>query len=238
MIVVGLFLGLNKKESFSSAGQATKIIPPISQDSDFAKFKQCFCGGNTEQKVETIIPIIPPIQYIPIVKEEICNNQKDDNDNSQIDCAESTCDGKDCGSTSTISAVCSKNKCIKKESACHDNIDNDGDGTKDCDDLDCWESDPKTLDNKCWKLKDNGATKIEQSYFGLSGHYCTENKDCKDGWCVAKHYKLPSLGGFCAPLCNGESCPEAYPGLSTTCKKITNTCPDCIYICTSPYGIN
>lgn len=235
VILVVLFIGM-KNGSLAVTGQAGSI-PSLNPDTDFAQFKQCLCGAaKVETTPMTIIPVVPPLLNLP--KAEICNNKQDDNNNAQIDCAEASCDGKDCIESNTaVSGICSQKLCVKKELNCHDGIDNDGDGKKDCDDLDCWEIDTKTLKNKCWQLPDNGAKKVDSVYLGLSGHYCQENKDCADGWCVAKHYGLPSVGSYCAPLCTGQgSCPNVYPGLSTTCKQITNTCPDCISICTSPYG--
>ena len=52
IIVTSLFIIFNKRESFTSAGQASKVIPSLvpSSDSEFAKFKQCFCGGGEEQE--------------------------------------------------------------------------------------------------------------------------------------------------------------------------------------------
>ncbi len=239
VIMVALFLEV-RKSNFSATGQAGSL-PSITPDTDFAQFKQCLCGAAKTETAPMSAIVVPPVLILP--KAEICNNQKDDNDDKLVDCADVSCDGKDCGSTAAVSGVCTQKLCVKKELACHDGIDNDGDGKKDCDDVDCWEIDMVVGSkdygkNKCWQLPDNGAKKVGSSYLGLSGHFCQENKDCADGWCIDKHYNLPSLGGYCAPLCTGEkSCQDVYSGLSTICKQITNTCPDCISICTSPYGV-
>ncbi len=238
VVIVTLFFVM-RNGSFGVTGQAGSL-PSINPDTDFAKFKQCLCGAAKEEtKPMSVIPVVPQVVFIP--KAEICNNQKDDNDNKEVDCAEASCDAKDCGSTAAVSAVCSKKLCVKKELACHDGIDNDLDGKKDCDDLDCWEIDMTTGSkdygkNKCWQFPDKGAKKVGSVYLGLAGHSCKENEDCEDGYCNFKNSNVPSVGKVCSPYCVA-SCAEVYPGLQMNCVPVTTVGTDTTYICKSPYGV-
>ncbi len=230
---------------FSSAGSnfagKAAASPSFALGSDYVKFKQLLCERGSEGSAG--ISTIPSSKEIPQIPsssspEEICNNQNDDNKNGQVDCAENSCDGKDCGSAVTLTAVCSQKKCVKKELSCHDYKDNDEDGKTDCDDLDCWEIDMVVGSsdygkNKCWQLTDSGVIKGGKS---LSGHFCSKNEDCADGYCVMKNQNLPSAGSYCAPIC-GESCQEVYPGIKSVCSQVGGTCPDCTFICKSPYGV-
>jgi hypothetical protein len=82
---------------------------------------------------------------------EICNDQKDNNCDNLIDCADPTCQpigtatwGQTCRTDTLVSnAACTAGgQCVctggqATESTCNDNVDNDCDGFKDCLDLDC-----------------------------------------------------------------------------------------------------
>jgi len=60
-----------------------------------------------------------------------CNDGIDNDNNGKIDCADSACEGSECG----VGCVCTN--MVKVESDCADGKDNDGDGQTDCADTDC-----------------------------------------------------------------------------------------------------
>ncbi|MBX7102104.1 MAG: hypothetical protein K1X89_30595, partial [Myxococcaceae bacterium] len=64
---------------------------------------------------------------------ESCANGKDDDCDTQRDCAQPSCGGQACGPKAL--AACSQGQCLEQQ--CNDGQDNDGDGKRDCADSDC-----------------------------------------------------------------------------------------------------
>lgn len=86
--------------------------------------------------------LLPPADLTPLVDlsmppdlappvETNCANGIDDDGDGKIDCADSDCNAKACGTGCTCAGG------AKKETRCNDGVDNDGDGKVDCADSDC-----------------------------------------------------------------------------------------------------
>lgn len=67
----------------------------------------------------------------PLSNEPRCGDGLDDDNDGQIDCADSDCINKSCGA----GCICSNFN--RAENICDDGVDNDNDGSVDCADLDC-----------------------------------------------------------------------------------------------------
>ncbi len=139
----------------------------------------------------------PCIKGVCIPRKEIdCFDGVDNDDNGKIDCADLSCELRECG------AACLCQGLKKTERLCSDSSDNDGDLATDCADSDCIAMECRT---GCTCVADGG-----QSETG-----CTDGVDndadllvdCLDPDCIGRLCTPPQLYFSCTPTlqckCNG-----------------------------------
>ncbi len=167
--------------------------------------------------------------------ETSCSDGVDNDHNGKTDCADTACEGRDCGNGCTCVSE------MKREVNCGDGVDNDGDGQTDCADSDCGS---ELCGNGC--ACDNGG-KVEIDCADGHDNDSDGLTDCADPDCAglgchtapATYTCTAALvcacnGGSASPEDGGDSCRD---GIDNDCNGATD-CADqgCDLVSCNPDG--
>jgi hypothetical protein len=159
-------------------------------------------------------------------KAEVCTDQKDNDCNQAVDCADTTCAGMQCRG---VGSTCAGGRCT--EVRCDDGADNDGTEGADCADSDC-----------AGRACRNGGTCTAGACMGAMSEQglcadgvdndMNDGTDCVDPDCNGE---LCSDGRGCTTgeRCSNSGCDGGQP---VTCAAGTNVCASSMGVCQEPDG--
>ena len=185
----------------------TLTVRPMAKDDDNDGYISAMTGGDDCNDMD---PAVHPGAV------EICNNHQDDDCANGADCADPTCDLKECGPVT--GAECVSHACA--EAVCDDGIDNNDDGLLDC-------ADPGCAGKAC---KNGGTcTALSCQHTGSEKGLCDDGIDndgdgkidCLDSDCLAE---TCTLGNKCITGMTCDATMSCSGGTSVTCSHPPNGC--------------
>jgi hypothetical protein len=159
-------------------------------------------------------------------KPEACTDQKDNDCNQAVDCADTTCAGMQCRG---VGSTCAGGRCT--EVRCDDSLDNDGADGADCADSDC-EGRPCRNGGTCTAGACMGAMSEQGLCADGVDNDMNDGTDCVDPDCNGE---LCSDGRGCTTgeRCSNSGCDGGQP---VTCVPGANVCASSSGVCLEPDG--